>query len=174
MTEPPANPQDHIEQTVQSLADVHEAQAREVGVVQDLANRVTALLGRPAAVMALVLLVVAWMVFNSVAHGAAPDPFPFVRLELAGTVSALLVTLLILTTQRHEQQVARRREQLTLHMAVLTETKVAKLIALIEEQRRDSSVLPSREDKEAETMAQPSDPANSLDSIERSVLSDSA
>ena len=73
------------------------------------------------------------------------------------TISALLVALLILTTQRHDEELAESRAQLTLHIAMLSERKIAKIIALLEEQRRDNPMLPSRVDVEAADMAQPAD-----------------
>ena len=50
---------------------------------------------------------------------------------------ALYVTVLILTTQRRDDQLASYREQLTLELAILGEQKSAKIISLLEELRRD-------------------------------------
>ena len=71
---------------------------------------------------------------------------PFPMIELIATLAALLTTLLILTTQRHEEQADLRRDRLTLQVAVLSEKKVAKIISLLEEQRRDDPLLASRID----------------------------
>jgi uncharacterized membrane protein len=95
----------------------------------------------------------------------ALEEFPFPDLGFIATISALLVALLILTTQRHEEELAESRAQLTLHIAMLSERKIAKVIALLEEQRRDNPLLPSRVDREAATMAQPSDHETALDLI---------
>ncbi|WP_267389737.1 hypothetical protein [Sphingomonas sp. GC_Shp_3] len=67
------------------------------------------------------------------------------------------MALLILTTQRHGEELAESRAQLTLHIAMLSERKIAKVIELLEEQRRDNLMLPSRVDHEAAEMAQASD-----------------
>jgi uncharacterized membrane protein len=161
------------EETIQSLAEIHDRHQREVGIVQKLANRVTDTLGRPMAVVMALALVICWIAWNALASEigiTALDRFPFPGLELFAAVSALLVTLVILTTQRHEQDVNRRRDQLTLHMAVLTEKKIAKAIALLEELRRDSSQVPTRDDREASEMAKPANPQDSLDQIEGSSL----
>ena len=58
-----------------------------------------------------------------------------------------------LATQQHQDQLAQRRAELTLQIAVLSEKKMAKLIDLIEEHRRDYPMLSSRVDIEAEAMA---------------------
>ena len=84
-------------------------------------------------------------------------------------VGALLVALLILTTQRHEEELAESRAQLTLHIATLSERKIAKVIELLEEQRRDNPLLPSRIDDEATEMAQPADHKTTLGLIDEVV-----
>ncbi|MDB5725638.1 MAG: hypothetical protein JWQ16_2392 [Novosphingobium sp.] len=161
------------EETVQSLAEIHERHQRRVGAIQKLANRLTGTIGRPFVVLSILALILCWVGANTLVEdvgGRALDRFPFPWLELVATVSAFLATLLILTTQRHEQDVNRRRDQLTLHMAILTEKKIAKAIGLLEEMRQDSPLLRSRNDPQATEMANPTDPQHSLDRIEGSSL----
>ena len=81
---------------------------------------------------------------------------------------ALYVTVLILTTQRREDQLAGYREQLTLELAILGEQKSAKIIALLEEMRRDSPTLRNRVDEEAAAMSVAADPQAVLDAIKES------
>ena len=78
---------------------------------------------------------------------------------------ALYVTLFILTTQRRDDELAGYREQLTLELAILSEQKSAKIIALLEEIRRDSPHLRNRLDEEADAMAVAADPQAVLDAI---------
>ena len=47
----------------------------------------------------------------------------------------------------------------------LSEQKIAKIIDLLEEQRRENPLLPTRDDQEASAMAQASDPDRVLDRI---------
>ena len=72
---------------------------------------------------------------------------------------------MILATQAREEEAARHRSQLTLQLASLSEQKIAKVIALLEEQRRDSPQLASRHDREAEEMSKPVDPGHVLERI---------
>ena len=80
---------------------------------------------------------------------------------------SLFMVVLIIGAQRHEEQLAQRREMLLLELAVRSEQKIAKVIALIEESRRDNPLLPDRSDPGAETLAQPSDPGSVLDAIKQ-------
>jgi uncharacterized membrane protein len=75
------------------------------------------------------------------------------------------MVVLILATQRREDQLAQRRELLILELAILAEQKTAKVIQLLEESRRDNPLIRNRVDPEAEAMAQPADPKSVLDAI---------
>jgi uncharacterized membrane protein len=71
-----------------------------------------------------------------------------------------------LTTQRHEDVLAEKRARLTLQIAVLSEKKIAKIIELLEDQRRENPLLTSRPDTEAASMASATDPEASLAELE--------
>jgi uncharacterized membrane protein len=93
------------------------------------------------------------------------DPAPFGYLQWVISTAALFMTVLILTSQRHENRLAERRAQLTLQLAMVSEQKVAKLIELVERQRHDNPQIANRIDREAEAMAQPADSAAILQAV---------
>lgn len=160
---------DPVEDTIQRLAELHQAHHRGVAPVQRAANRITNMLGQPGAIVAILLLTVVWIAGNALAvrlGSKALEEFPFPDLALVATIAAVLIALLILTTQRHADELAEKRAQLTLQIAVLSEKKIAKVIELLEEQRRDNPLLANRHDGEAIEMARSSDPAESLARIE--------
>jgi uncharacterized membrane protein len=95
----------------------------------------------------------------------AIDPPPFSWLGGAISLVSLYMVILILATQQREYQLAQRREQLTLELAILSEQKTAKVIQLLEESRRDNPLIHNRIDQEAEAMAQPADLQSVLDAI---------
>jgi uncharacterized membrane protein len=157
-----------VEATIEELAALYDEHRLSAGTGQRLANTVTRLLGRPSAVAIVLLAIAMWIIGNDVAGRAhAFESFPFAQLELAATIAALSVAMLVLTTQRHEEQLGEKRARLTLQIAVLSEKKIAKVIALLEEQRRDNPMLTSRADREAELMAKPSDPRANLEQLEQ-------
>ena len=80
----------------------------------------------------------------------------------------MVVALLILSTQQHGEQLAERRAELTLQMAILAERKVAKVIELLEAQRAENPLLETRRDAEAEHLARAADPREALEQIEAS------
>jgi uncharacterized membrane protein len=135
-------------------------------------ERVTKTVGRPSVVYISLLIALGWMILNVFlprsGAGAAPDPPPFVGLELAVSLLALVITLTILTTQNRERRVAEDRAHLELQVNLLAEHKVAKLIALVEELRHDLPDVPNREDAVANEMKRTVDPHAVLDALAES------
>ena len=128
----------------------------------------TALLGRPRFIAVLTIMVVIWIGLNLLAAALgyrSIDPPPFAWLEGAISLVSLYMVVLILATQRREDQLAQHRELLILELAILGEQKTAKVIQLLEEVRRDNPLIPDRIDQEAESMAQPADPQSVLDAM---------
>jgi uncharacterized membrane protein len=161
----------HIEDTIRAIAKLHADHREEAGSLQQLVERLTAWIGRPQFIAALTVFIGLWIVGNVgiLVSGQAPwDDPPFAWLQGALGFLALYVTILILTTQRREDELASYREQLTLELAILSEQKSAKIIALLEEMRRDSPALKNRVDEEAAAMAVAADPQAVLDAIKDS------
>jgi uncharacterized membrane protein len=101
-------------------------------------------------VVVLTILVVSWIGLNcvSLAVGNKPiDPPPFFWMQGAVALAALYMTVFILATQRREDELANRHEQLTLELAMLSEQKAAKIIALLDELRLDHPEIQDRVDK---------------------------
>ncbi len=88
-------------------------------------------------------------------------------MELVATCSALVMSVLILSTQRREDVLAEQRAVLTLELAMLNERKSAKIISLLEELRRDSPAIADRVDRESEAMAKAADPESVLSAIQQ-------
>ena len=150
----------HIETTVRTIAELHARHKKHTSLVQQVASAVIGFVASPAALALLTVAVVAWVGANlgMAATGRTPwDTPPFSALSTAVSLLALYTTLLILTTQRHEDRLATHREQLTLELAILSEQKSAKIIELLEKIRHDSPHLMNHVDEEARAMAQPSD-----------------
>ena len=86
------------------------------------------------------------------------DPPPFAWLEILLSLASLYMVILIYSTQTCDDELSQLREQLILELALLNDQKTAKVIALIEEFRRDIPIVDDRVDDQAEAMAEPADP----------------
>ena len=132
-------------------------------------DRMTTLLSRPGFIGMVTVIVVGWASLNLLAGalGYRAHRAPALFSGLAGAVSlaSLYMVVLILATQRREDQLAQHREQLILELALLSEQKTAKVIELLEEIRRDNPHIHDRVDRQADAMAQPADPQQMLDAI---------
>ena len=157
-----------LERTLKSLTGLQVEHYRSMSPMRRFTAALTGVVAKPGFIVCLFAVVIVWIGANQAAahFGLAPiDPFPFPRLQIAASLFAAFTALLIVATQRRDDELAQRRAQLTLQLAAMSEQKIAKVIELIEEQRRDSPSLQSRRDPEAEEMAAPSDPRQVLDRI---------
>lgn len=157
---------EHVEQSIKAIADFHREHYRSAPVLQRALDGVTDTLGQPILVVLVVAMLAGWSAVTwATGHGSVTEP-AFAWLELAATVSSLLVAILILATQRREDQLGDRRAKLTLELAILSDRKSAKIIELLEELRRDHPNLADRVDQESDEMAQPTDPGAVLAAID--------
>lgn len=166
---PPVLPS-HIEETIQTIARLNADHRQEATRFERAVERVTALLARPRFIGMVTIAAAGWITLNlgAIAIGLrSVDPPPFSWLAGAISLASLYMVVLILATQRREDEVAKHREHLILELAILSEQKTTKVIRLLEEARRDNPLIRNRIDQEAEAMAQPADPQSVLDEIKK-------
>jgi uncharacterized membrane protein len=157
---------DHVEESVAAIVKVHNDHAAAASPLQRRLDASTAFISHPLFVAGLMTAMGVWIGANLAAGDHAPDPPPFAWLEFFATVSALVLAALIVGTQRRDDRLAERRAELTLELALLNERKSAKIIALLEELRRDSPSIADREDPESAAMSTAADPQSMLDAID--------
>lgn len=73
--------------------------------------------------------------------------------------------MLVLVAQKHQDELNAHRDTLTLELAILTEHKIAKVIQLLEELRRDSPHVQDRDDPQAQQMSEPADAGSVLAAV---------
>ena len=79
------------------------------------------------------------------------------------------ITTIVVITQNRQLHLAERRAQLDLHVNLLAEQKIAKLVSLLEELRRDSPQIRDRRDPVAEQMSKATDARAVVEAIEASL-----
>jgi uncharacterized membrane protein len=129
---------------------------------------VTAVVGTALFAAVLVGVLVVWIGWNLIlaAIGAQPlDPPPFNVLQAVAQCVALFLTVFILATQRRENVLIEHRLQLMLELALLSEQRSAKVVALLEELRVDLPSVPNRSDPEADALASPGNPDAMLEAL---------
>ena len=165
-----------MSQAVESVASIRARAEQRLDRHQRIMEVLTAALGRPRTVYAILLLVIAWIAFNAgttrLLGWKSIDPPPFFWLQGMVALSALLMTTLVLITANRQTRNAEERSHLDLQVNLLSEHKVAKLIALVEELRRDLPMVRDRIDQEANAMQEAVDPHAMLEALERATESD--
>ena len=159
---------DHVSQNIEAIRRLHMRADETLSRSQRPIETVSALLGRPAFFYGIVLFVTVWVLLNACAplFAVAPfDPAPYFWLQGLVGLGALLTTTMVLITQTRQGKLAEQRAQLDLQVSLLAEQKTAKLIALIEELRRDLPEVTNRHDAEAAAMEQSTDPHAILDAL---------
>lgn len=84
-------------------------------------------------------------------------------------VASLLIATGVLIYQARQEKVAEERSHLTLQLNLLTEQKIAKLIALVEELRIDLPNVRNRHDSEASEMQKTTDPQIVLNALKETL-----
>ncbi len=165
----PAALLDPISQNIATVAELRARAEHEVDRHQRTAERITAWLGRPRFLYLLMFVMSAWVAVNVLAphfHAAPFDPSPFNLLISVVNVGALLMATLVLITQNRQGKLAERREQLDLQINMLNDQRTAKIIALLEELRRDMPTVHNRTDPEADALSETINPKEVLAALE--------
>ncbi|HEY3620940.1 MAG TPA: DUF1003 domain-containing protein [Roseiarcus sp.] len=159
---------DHVDKAVRSVTQLHSDHHGRTTTPQRAVNSITALMGRPWFIALAGFTVAVWIAANLIASELglqAIDPPPFPWLEVAATLFSLFVVMLVLVAQKHEDELNAHRDTLTLELAILSEHKIAKVIQLLQELRRDSPHVQDRDDPQAEQMAEPADAGSVLAAV---------
>lgn len=160
----------HLAHNIGTIAELHARAEQAVGTHQKLVERLNASLGRPRSLYVVVGFVVVWVSYNLAIGvvGMRPfDPAPFFWLQGIVTVSALLMTIMILTTQNRQMKHSEQRAHLDLQINLLAEQKIAKLVDLLEELRRDLPNVRDRVDLVANAMTKAVDPQAVMSQLEQ-------
>jgi uncharacterized membrane protein len=160
---------EHVAQNIETIAHLHTAAEEKVGRNQRTIEKLTASIGQPWALNAILGFVVLWIGLNTWGPRFGMrrvDPPPFSLLQAGLSLSALLVTTMVLTTQNRQAKRANQRGNLELQVNLVAEQKIAKLIALVEELRRDLPSVRDRVDPVADAMAEAVNPQAVLTVLE--------
>lgn len=153
---------------IDNVAALHEKGMRRISRHQRAIERITHHVGQPRTLYTIGMVVLAWCTWNlaeNPAHGQF-DPPPFFYLQGLIALYAAIVSSLVLITQNRAQRHVEERSYLELQVNLMAEQKTAKLIALLEELRRDMPNVRDRVDREADALATAVDAHAVMDALE--------
>jgi uncharacterized membrane protein len=153
---------DHVNDNIEAVLAMRAKSERLLRRDQRAVEALTDFIGQPRTLYVLFVGVLAWTSYNHwlVASGAQPfDPPPFFWLQGLIALYASVLTTIILTTQSRQNKEAARHAHLELQVNLLAEQRTAKIIALLEELRRDLPNVRNRVDPIADALQQAVGPA---------------
>ncbi len=172
---PPEPPPEHphlINDSIEALIELRNRHNQRASFHQLAVEQLIIKLGQPLFLYSFLALVVLWMGANSVPYAFQSKPFdepPFFWLQGFISFLSLVITTMILIAQNRLTKITQRQAQLDVHINLLSERKLAKLIALVEELRNDLPSVHNRLDTEAEAMSQAADPIAVLTALEEAI-----
>jgi uncharacterized membrane protein len=161
----PAN----LDQNIDSVLEVRKREREQRSGPHRLVDRISRIMGRPLYLLALFSFAGIWIAVNLLAPRfgrTAFDPSPFPLLDGILSLAALVTTTVILIAQNRQTRIEQQHMHISLQVNLVTEQKVAKVINLLEELRRDMPMVKDRYDPQAASFAQETDALQVLTAIE--------
>jgi uncharacterized membrane protein len=159
-----------VSENIGTIAEYYARHEEHVSATQRIVEKVALFLGSPGYVVGNIALIVGWIAANLVAPDLGwrrfDDP-PFFWLQGIVGLNAFVISTTVLIRQNRMSRLADQHAHLDLQVNLLTEEKSSKIIALLEDLRRDLPNVATRDDREAAEMAQPADARAVLTAIER-------
>ena len=160
---------DQIQQNIDAILGFYEREEQKMSRSQRVMERVSRFVAKPVYMALILSLVSLWMLANVVLpqFGISQfDPAPYFWLQGVVGLGALLTATVVLSKQERFAKLAEQREHLDLKVTLLTEQKVAKLIDLLEELRRDLPNVKDRHDPDVVALQHSMNPSEVLAALD--------
>jgi uncharacterized membrane protein len=164
-----------LNQNIDSVLEVQKRESEQRSSPHRFIDRISRIIGRPMYLFALFGIAASWITFNLLAPRwglLAFDPLPFPLLDGVLSLAALVSTTVILIAQNRQTRIEQQHAHIALQVNLMTEQKVAKMIDLLEELRRDLPMVKDRYDPQAASFAKETDALQVLTAIEEVGLLD--
>jgi uncharacterized membrane protein len=175
MVEPTPDRPAQLEQNIDTVLEVQKRESEQRSGAHRFIDHIGRVIGRPMYLFGLFALAATWIAVNVLAPRfglRAFDALPFPLLDGILSLAALVSTTVILIAQNRQTRIEQQHAHIALQVNLLTEQKVAKVINLIEELRRDLPMVKDRYDAQAASLAKQTDALQVLTAIEEGGLID--
>jgi uncharacterized membrane protein len=158
-----------LDENIDSVLEVRRREQDRLTAGQRYIERISGIIGQPLYLVGLFIFAALWIACNVLAPRfgwEAVDPSPFALLDGILSLAALVSTTVIVIAQNRQTRIEQQHAHISLQVNLLTEQKVAKIIGLLEELRRDMPEVKDRFDPQAATFAAKTDALQVLSAIE--------
>jgi uncharacterized membrane protein len=151
---------------IQTLLAKREAEERQAGVQQRVADRITRFVGSMRFVYLQLSIFGAWIAINLGWTGLPPFDPSFVVLAMAASVEAIFLSTFVLISQNRLSALSERRADLDLQISLLVEHEVTRILQVTRAvAERIGIEFPA--DHEIKELEQDVEPGRVLDTLER-------
>ena len=124
---------DVIDRNISTLIRLRDEQSRRRPLHAYLADGITSFSGRMPFIYLHVVWFGVWIAVNLGAFGLKPfDPFPFGLLTMIVSLEAIFLSTFVLISQNRLSEEADRRADLDLHIGLLTEHEVTRVLQMLD------------------------------------------
>ncbi|KQQ88418.1 hypothetical protein ASF77_12165 [Massilia sp. Leaf139] len=159
-----------MDENIGTIAEYCKRHEQRATPAQKVVEKISLFLGSPGYFATNMAFVLCWLVWNSAASFIdlpQPDEPPFFWLQGFVSLNAFIISTTVLIRQNRMSKLADRNAHLDLQISLLADEKTSKIIAMLEEIRRDSPNLADKPDDKAEELAKPADTTSVLEAIDR-------
>ena len=117
---------------VHTVRELEELAVAEPSLSDRIASFVARFAGSIYFVLVHIVLVVAWIVLNTVPGVPHWDPYPYTLLTMWASLEGVLIASFILIAQNYAMRLSERRAQLDLQVNLLAEQETSKSLKLLE------------------------------------------
>ena len=154
---------------VETIAQLEQQLVAHQSRTERWGGGVASFFGSSRFIVAQVVFVVAWIVFNAekAAWFRPFDPYPFPFLSLIVGMEFIILTTFVLINQKHQMRRVEQWSHLHLQLSMLTEQEVTKNIKMLHAISQNlGGKMPTR-DQEVSELSQDTEIAALVDEIER-------
>ncbi|MEH2319159.1 DUF1003 domain-containing protein [Nostoc sp.] len=160
---------DTIAKNIEAITSLHTQEVRDIPAHQRILEAIATFFGRSIFLYSLLVILAIW-IFSSFFDRFLPFNLPLFSWSDQGLdAAALVISTGVLVRQTRQENFAEQRAQLMLQLNLLSEQKIAKIIALLEELRTDLPDVINRHDSEAQLMQEAADPIAVLEALQKNL-----
>lgn len=160
---------DPIGKNIEAITALHTQEVRDIPAPQRFLEAIATFFGQLTFLYSLLILLSLWIGGSMLAPWLSLDLPPFSWSSQGLDAAALVISTGVLVRQTRQENFAEQRSQLMLQLNLLSEQKIAKIIALLEELRADLPEVIDRHDPEAAVMQEATDPIAVLEALQENL-----
>ncbi|AFZ37770.1 hypothetical protein Sta7437_4300 [Stanieria cyanosphaera PCC 7437] len=161
---------EQVVKNIETIIGFQTKQERNIPIHEQILDKIASFFGKSIFLYLQLIFFITWGLCSHFTPHLLPWNFPKFNLEEMGVdIASLLIATGVLVQQTRQDKLAEQRSHLNLQINLLTEQKIAKLIELVEELRKDIPIVHNRYDWEAEMMKEATDPQIVLDILQENL-----